>query len=146
MSASGRVSPKLPDPRHLGRRYRPCLVPARLARHGVLAFRDGRVIVLSQVAIMDAPDGSGDPLPTWLVSVSEDGRVAGDGVVRRVRRDFDMRDAEEDNHEDGHARKLFLVVDPSRRVACECKETDEVVTKPNGYSYSRPKQLSKESK
>jgi hypothetical protein len=106
---------------------------------GALWFRLGAVLVCSQVARMGAPDSSGDVLLTWLVSVSEAGRsMPTDLTMRRVRRAFGMQQAEEDNHENGVSRKLFLVVDPSRRVACECKTDETVVTRPDGYQYSLP--------
>jgi hypothetical protein len=49
-----------------------------------------------------------------------------------------MRRAEEDNHQDGRARMLFLVVDPARRVDCECKATERVVVREDGYRYTVP--------
>jgi hypothetical protein len=88
---------------------------------------------------MEAPDGSGDVLPTWLVSVSRDGAsMPTDKNLRTVRRAFGMRQAEEDNHQDGRARMLFLVVEPARRVDCECKVDERVVVRPDGYRYSVP--------
>lgn len=33
---------------------------------------------------------------------------------------------------------LFLVVDPGRRVDCECKTTERVVKRPDGYLYTVP--------
>lgn len=93
--------------------------------------------VLSSLAPMEAPDGSGDVLPTWLVSVSRRGAsMPTDRDLERVRRDFGMKQAEEDNHESGNARKLFLVMDPARRVDCECNADERVVTRPDGYRYS----------
>jgi hypothetical protein len=86
---------------------------------------------------MEAPDSSGDILPTWLVSVSRQGvSMPTDQDMKRVRRDFDIRQGDEDNHESGNARKLFLVVDPARRVECECKTDEALVTRPDGYRYS----------
>lgn len=105
----------------------------------IRAFQRGRVRVLSQIASMDAPDGSGDALDTWLVSVSEIGcSMPNDETMARVRRDFSMDNAEEDNHEPGRARKLFLVVDPSRRVECECKTDERVIVREDGYRYTQP--------
>ena len=93
--------------------------------------------VLSSIDTMEAPDSSKDLLPTWLVSVSRRGAsTPGDRDVARVRRDFDMEGSEEDNHEPGNARKLFLVVDPKRRVACECKTDETVIERDDGYRYS----------
>lgn len=109
-----------------------------------LAFQLGRVVVFSTVAKMTAPDSSGDILPTWLVSVSEFGKtMPSDATMRRVRRAFGMERAEEDNHEPGLARKLFLVVDAARRVECECKTTEIVVEREDGYRYSQPRPAAK---
>lgn len=93
--------------------------------------------VLSSLGTMEAPDSSGDLLPTWLVSVSREGTsMPSDADMKRVRRDFDVRQGDEDNHESGTARKLFLVVERARRVDCECKTDETVVTRPDGYRYS----------
>lgn len=105
------------------------------------------LLVLSQWhPRISAPDDSGDYIPQWLVSVSARRTVAGvlvdeplvptDAEMRRVRLDFGMTDAEEDNHADGVARKLFLCVDPRRRVDCECKATERVIVREDGYRYS----------
>ena len=107
---------------------------------GVLAFRRGGVVVFSELESMEAPDGSGDILPTWLVSVSQRGKsMPPDETMEIVRRTFDMRSALEDNHESGIARKLFLVVEPSRRVDCECKETEITIVREDGYTYTQPR-------
>jgi hypothetical protein len=100
-------------------------------RHGLF--------VISEVGVMEAPDGSKDSLETWLVSVSRRGAsMPNDKDVKRVRRDFDMRQAEENNHFSGISRALFLVVDPARRVECECKTTERVIVRVDGYRYSVP--------
>ncbi len=86
-------------------------------------------------------DGT-DPVITtaqWLVSFSTTHkRRPTNAEARFVRRPFDMTNAEEDNHENGIARKLFLICDPSLRArhqVCACK--DEVVhVEPDGYAWS----------
>lgn len=106
-------------------------------------WQRGDVWVGSELSIMQAPDGSGDDLPQWLVSVSEFGRQRpSDQTMQRVRHDFDMAEAEEDNHADGATRSLFLVVDPARRVDCECKADEQLVTRADGYQFSRKKVVS----
>lgn len=93
--------------------------------------------VLSELGMkVEAPDGSKDMIPQWLVTVSKNGRRVSDADVARVRRAFDMEEAEEDNHFPGVSRAFFLVVDPARRVACECKVGDVVVTEADGYQWS----------
>lgn len=107
---------------------------------GAEAWKLGRLAVISSVSVMEAPDASKDGVMTWLVSVSRaDRAMVTDKELRRVRRDFDMRRAEEDNHLDGIARDLFLVVDPARRVECECKTDETVIERPDGFKYSVPR-------
>lgn len=115
----------------------------------------GSMQVISTLAMMKLPRGDGTGL-TWLVSASveraatreETKRLPNGTFVRRVkdrpsdrdmsrvRRAFGMEEAEEDNHEPGVARKLFLVVDQAGRASCECKEGDTVVVEPNGQTWS----------
>lgn len=86
---------------------------------GSEAWARKRLVALSSLAGMHAPDGSEEVLPTWLVSLSRAGAaMPTDQDLRLARRDFGMRQAEEDNHQDGRARMLFLVVDPARRECC----------------------------
>ncbi|KKM86853.1 hypothetical protein LCGC14_1274790 [marine sediment metagenome] len=114
--------------------------PVDLARQKVLAYRRGSVVVFSQVAPMKAPDGSDDVLPTWLVSVSQrDRSMPTDETMEIVRRAFGMLTAEEDNHLSGISRDLFMVVDPARRVDCECKEDEITIERPDGYRYTQPR-------
>jgi len=88
---------------------------------------------------MEAPDGSGDVIPQWLVSVTKRGKRPTDAEVERALEAFDMTEAEEDNHGPGNSRSFFLVVDPARRVDCECKVDEAVVTETDGYKWSTPK-------
>lgn len=56
---------------------------------------------------------------------------APDALMDRVRRDFGLAEAEEDNHGPGKfTRSLWLAVDPSHRVVCPCKADEEVETTP----------------
>lgn len=129
------TAPKRPRP---GSGWRPIPVPPTLPA-GSEAWARRQLVALSSLADMEAPDGSGDVLPTWLVSVSRAGAsMPSDRDLGRARRDFGMRSAEEDNHQDGRARMLFLVVDPARRVDCECKADERVVVRPDGFRYSIP--------
>lgn len=97
-------------------------------------YRLGRVVVISSLVDAEMPDGNGTGLQ-WLVSVSTNGQRPKVGDVRRALADFGMRHAEEDNHERGNVRKFWLVVDPARRVDCQCK-TDERLRNDRGYAYS----------
>lgn len=101
-------------------------------------WTDGRLVVITDLILAEAPDGSGDLIEQWHLSATHLGARCSDREMRRVRRDFGMRDAEEDNHHPGNARNLFLPVDPKRRVDCECKATETVVVEVDGYTWTNP--------
>jgi hypothetical protein len=101
-------------------------------------FQSGPIRVTSSVQIAEMPDGNGTG-PQWLVSVSHHGKRPKPHHVSRALRAFGMTGAEEDNHHSGNARHFFLVCDPSRRVACECKSTETVIVERDGYRWSNPK-------
>jgi hypothetical protein len=75
------------------------------------------------------------------VSVAGVMRRATNAEMARVRADFDMEDAEEDNHSPGVARHLFLPLHLPRGSVgvCDCKEDEEQVVEPDGYRWSRAK-------
>lgn len=107
----------------------------------VSAWQRKRTCVISALENAELPDGSGTG-PQWHISVS---RVAGAGNkrpsfvdVRRALHAFDMKGAEEDNHHPGNARHFWVPVDPSKRVGCECKVTETVVTEKDGYQWTNP--------
>lgn len=107
---------------------------------GMAGWASGPLLVMSSVASMQLPGApEGVAGPTWLVSVSSRGRRAKVKEIRRALRAFDMREAEEDNHEPGIARKFFMPVDPAFRSVCECKLSERVVTEPDGYQWTTPK-------
>lgn len=98
------------------------------------------MIVLAEFTMMSV-DGMEDiATMQHLVSLSVPyGRRPNDRELRMVRRDFDMADAEEDNHEPGRARKLFLIADPELRAKhaiCACKDTEIQHVEPDGYRWS----------
>ena len=99
----------------------------------------GMVVVISALERAEAPDGRGDVIPQWHVSVSSRGRRIDNRALHAVLRDFRMVGAEEDNHHPGIARNLWLTVNPTRRVDCECKTSEAVVQEPDGYRWSNPK-------
>jgi hypothetical protein len=96
---------------------------------------------ISAIEMAEAPDGSGETIPQWHLSVSVLSRTrrARGHEVRQALRDFGLEGAEEDNHEPGAARHFWMPVDPGRRVDCECKTTEEVVVEPDGHRWSRPR-------
>ena len=71
----------------------------------------------------------------WLVSFSKNGgqRVS-NGEIEFCLKAFDALDFEEDNHENGMARKFWYAVEQKYRVPCPCK--DEKVITEGDYQYS----------
>lgn len=110
--------------------------PGRLL---VEVWVSGPIRVTSSLSSMELPDGSGELGPQWLIGISANSKRPKPHHVRRALRAFGMTEAEEDNHEPGVARKFFLVVDPTRRTDCECKETEETVVEPDGFTWQNPK-------
>lgn len=92
-------------------------------------------------SIQDNELSSGAVGPTWCVSISRRGRRRPTvNECRRLLRHFGMGSAEEDNHENGIARKFWMPVDPAERVDCECKIDEEQVVEADGYTWSRPRE------
>ena len=109
------------------------------------AWTRGRLRVLST---LDETETNGWVGPTWILSLSRRGnRRPNDRELLRMVRDFGVPSPyDEDNHENGIARKVFCPTEPSARTACECKVTEEVVVEPDGYRWSRPKTEDEEDK
>jgi len=105
----------------------------------VQRWSSGPILVTSGIHNTELPDGRGERGPQWLIGISAQGKRPKPHHVRRVLRAFGMKEAEEDNHEPGVARKFFLVVDPTRRVDCECKDTEETIVEPDGFRWSNPR-------
>lgn len=95
----------------------------------------GPVQVLSSLSEMKMPDGDGSG-PQWLVSITHKRKRPKQHEVRRTLRAFGMTEAEEDNHGQGNARSFFLVVDPARRVGCECKSDETTMRDSDGYKFT----------
>ncbi len=114
---------------------------ARTKKTGARVWMRSGLKVLSELADLVLPGrDDGAVGPTWLVSASYKGRRCTDAQVGVVRAAFGMQEAEEDNHEPGIARKLFLVVAVADRVACDCKEDEDVIEESDGYRWSNPKE------
>lgn len=103
-------------------------------------YQRGQLRVLSSCTYMQLPQQrEGMTGLTHHVSVSQaGGAMVPDSELLRVRRDFGMLDAEEDNHHPGRARHLMMPDDPRYRVSCECK-ADEAVIVTDGYVWTNPK-------
>lgn len=113
------------------------------SRYGVLsasAWQRGPLRVISTVDVAEYPDGKGTG-PQWHLSVAIAGMERRPSAVemKLVRRAFEMLDAEEDNHEPGNARHLFLPIDKAHRVDCECKASEVQVVDPDGHRWTTPK-------
>ncbi|MDQ2729268.1 MAG: hypothetical protein M3Y91_15730 [Actinomycetota bacterium] len=80
-------------------------------------------------------------VPTNHVSVAASGldRRPSDAEMATVRADFDLLDAEEDNHSPGVARNLFLPLHLPRGTQgiCDCKTDETVVVESDGYRWSQ---------
>jgi hypothetical protein len=104
----------------------------------------GPILVTSSLQTIEAPD-RGPDTPQWLIGISERGKRPKPHHVRRALRAFDMTEAENDAHHPGVACHYFLVVDPARRVTCECKTTEDIIVEPDGYRWTNPKPESGEA-
>lgn len=108
---------------------------------GLSCWQVGRFSVASSLIRAELPTGIGVG-PQWLVSISRKGsRRPTQDECRRLLRHLGLGDAEEDNHESGVARKYFQPLDPAQRVDCHCKADDEQVVDPDGYPWSRAKEV-----
>lgn len=107
---------------------------------GGAAYANGSLITISTLDLAEYPDGKGIGLQ-WHVSISRPGlpfRRATDAEIARALEDFDLVGAEEDNHEPGRSRHFWQPLDPSHRVDCECKTTEQRVVEPDGHTWSAP--------
>jgi hypothetical protein len=101
-------------------------------------WESGPVRVISTLDMATLPDGSGIIGPQWHISIARRGKRPHATDVRRTLRAFRMVGAEEDNHHPGNARHFWVVCDPAKRVDCECKEDEVLVTDADGYRWTNP--------
>ena len=99
----------------------------------------GHIRVLSSAEIAEY---QGESCMQNHVSVSVDERLfrrATDDELAYVRHVFDMDDAEEDNHQPGRIRNLFLPLHLPRGTVgvCDCKSDEMVVVEPDGFTWSK---------
>jgi hypothetical protein len=97
------------------------------------------VIVISALEMAELPGAGGAVGPTWHASISRLGKRPKPRDVERCLRDFGLVGAEQDNHHPGGAKHFFQPVDPRYRGVCECKTTEQVITEPDGYQWTNPK-------
>lgn len=102
------------------------------------AWRRGPVVVISTLIDAELPGGHGIGR-TWNASITRLKKRPKPGDVHRFRLDFDMMEAEEDNHHPGNAKHFFLPVDPAFRGICECKADEVVHVEPDGYTWTNPR-------
>lgn len=110
-------------------------------RSGADVYQRSKLVVLSALQPMQLPQQpEGTFGLTHHVSVSMvGGAFVPDSELMRVRRDFGMLEAEEDNHHPGRARHLMMPDDPRYRVSCECKSDEETIVMPSGYAWANPR-------
>lgn len=154
MTRSSGMTPRHPSSPMWRRRPGPALtkVPKAVAKRMeaigaqlelvIVGYQRGALRVFSGVDLMRSPVDK-TPTPTWHVSVSAgDGRSSArpvtDAELEVVRRAFGMQAAEEDNHEPGMARHLFLAIDPKHRAACECNVAEVTFIEPDGHRWKAP--------
>ena len=101
-------------------------------------WQSGPIRVCTALEQAEYPDGDGAG-PQWHISITTMGKRPKPNHVRRALRAFDLVGAEEDNHEPGNARHFWLPVDPAHRVDCQCKEDEEVIVDPDGYTWTNPR-------
>ena len=118
--------------------------PAEMRRStiSISAWLRREVFFISALELAEAPDQQGDAIPQWHVSISQR-LIGGSGSIRATDHQvaqtlacLGLQRAEEDNHHPGIARHFWLPVDATRRVECECKTTETVITEEDGYTYS----------
>jgi len=102
------------------------------------AWKCGGLLVISAVDLMTSPIDKEATTPTWHVSASRLNAVVSDKDIAFVRKSFSMQEAEEDNHEPGRARHLFLAVKQEHRADCECNDTEETFVEPSGHRWKSP--------
>jgi hypothetical protein len=105
------------------------------------AYQKGFLRVLSSAEMAEY---QGITVPHNHVTVSVDevlGRRARDEEMTLVRHDFDMHDAEEDNHQPGRIRNLFLPLHLPRGTTgiCDCKSDETEVVEADGFRWSKKK-------
>lgn len=105
------------------------------------AYQLGGIRVLSS---REMAEYQGVVCPHNHVSVSVDSCFSHrptDADMAKVRAAFDMEDAEEDNHQPGRIRNLFLPLHLPRGTTgvCDCKSDETVVTELDGFQWSKPK-------
>ena len=86
------------------------------------------VFVLSSVDIAETSKGTGIAMPHWHVSASQLWPKVGictDQHMERVRADFGMGGAHEDNHGKGKVRHLWLLGGATKEEECACKQDEE---------------------
>lgn len=76
-------------------------------------------------------------VPSFCVSISDNGHRPSNDVIRSVLADFGLEGAEEDNHLPGVARHFWLDEGRDVQPECECKKTEETIVEPDGYCWQR---------
>jgi len=103
------------------------------------AWQRGPITVISALNLAEPPDGVGEPIEQWLISISDAGRRPKPHHLRKALRAFGMTQAENDTHHPGNAVHYWMAVDPARRVSCQCKTDEDIIREPGGYTWTNPR-------
>lgn len=101
---------------------------------------EAQFVVMSDLIWSQYPKGTGSGLQ-WHISISlqDPPRRPPTNLCMEILATFGMPHVEEDNHHPGVARHYFCPLDPSERVDCECKESEETIVEPDGYKWQNAK-------
>ena len=131
-------SERLPGKTSGWRRANRWAPPPDMKTQSVSAWMRRGVFMISALELAEAPDGTGDVIPQWHVSMSK--RNDAHDVASKRPTDEEcnqalaclgMTGAEEDNHHPGVARHFWMPLDPKRRVDCECKADESGIVDPD---------------
>ena len=96
------------------------------------------MVLLSTLVVAEYPDGDGEGLQ-YHASLSSGGRRPTNKECKIAMKMLGLAEPEEDNHHPGIARHFWMPLDPTRRAACECKASELVITEPDGYQWTTPR-------
>ena len=133
------AAPKSPRRRQLGGQWVQGSPPSFAPWVEAWLLSTGGIRVLSAV---EWAEFHGRPEETWHLSIAGAGMRATDLQVALALRDFDMRGAEEDNHQPGVARNFWRLtrLAPGDLQVCDCKSDETTVVEHDGFTWQRPRE------
>ena len=133
---TGKVDPRSPQPKGDTWRLELCF---SIDGDVIHRWRNGGVIVCASRHAGVESKKSKLVVPSFHLSISDNGARASDDVIRSVLADFNLEGAEEDNHSSGRARHFWLDEGRTAQPECECKRIEETIIEPDGYRWQREK-------